>query len=136
MVNRGRRANYLPFTIYYLRFTKTMENLFAYGTLQDEPVQLSTFGRKLEGQPDTLVGYALRMIQIQDQEFVASSGKAIHRNLEFSGNVSDFVAGTVFKVTQNELEQSDAYEPEGYKRVLVQLKSGLNAWVYLNVQRS
>jgi gamma-glutamylcyclotransferase (GGCT)/AIG2-like uncharacterized protein YtfP len=113
---------------------KPTENLFTYGTLKQEEVQLSTFGRKLEGQPETLVGYTLRMIEIKDQEFAISSGSAIHRNLQFTGNSSDSVEGTVFKVSQNELEQSDAYEPEGYERVLVQLKSGLSAWVYLNTQ--
>jgi gamma-glutamylcyclotransferase (GGCT)/AIG2-like uncharacterized protein YtfP len=76
--------------------------------------------------------YALRSIEIQDQEFVATSGSAIHRNLEFTGDVSDFVEGTVFKVSKKELEQADAYEPEGYKRIEVQLKSGGNAWVYLD----
>ena len=108
------------------------ELLFAYGTLQSEAVQLSTFGRKLQGRPDTLAGYRLRMITIDDQDFVATSGTADHRNLEFTGNQSDSVAGTVFKVTQSELEQSDAYEPAGYKRVMVQLRSGLKAWVYLS----
>ena len=111
------------------------ENLFSYGTLQQEAVQLATFGRRLEGQPDTLVGYSLRIIRIEDEEFVAKSGAADHRNLEFTGNSSDYVAGTAFSLTKKELEQADAYEPESYERVLVQLRSGLNAWVYLNRQR-
>jgi gamma-glutamylcyclotransferase (GGCT)/AIG2-like uncharacterized protein YtfP len=107
------------------------EVLFAYGTLQTEPVQLSTFGRTLIGTPDALEGYRLKMIRIDDADFVATSGTAVHRNLEFTGDATDAVEGTAFKVTQSELEQSDAYEPAGYKRVLVQLRSGLNAWVYL-----
>lgn len=107
------------------------ENLFAYGTLQSEVVQLSTFGRKLEGTDDALVGYRLKLIRIEDEDFVAASGTADHRNLEFTGDPADSVAGTVFKVSQSELEQSDAYEPEGYKRTMVQLRSGLKAWVYL-----
>ena len=107
------------------------ELLFAYGTLQTQPVQLSTFGRTLDGTPDALEGYRLKMIRIDDEDFVAASGTADHRNLEFTGDSADAVEGTVFKVTQSELEQSDAYEPAGYKRVLVQLRSGLKAWVYL-----
>lgn len=107
------------------------ENLFAYGTLQAEAVQLATFGRRLEGTEDALVGYRLEIIRIDDQDFVAASGTADHRNLEFTGDPEDSVAGTVFKVSQSELEQSDDYEPEGYKRTLVQLHSGLKAWVYL-----
>lgn len=106
------------------------ENLFTYGTLQTSAVQLSTFGRRLNGKSDALVGYSLRMIRIDDCEFVAASGTAIHRNLEFTGNDSDIVEGTVFTITTSELEQADAYEPAGYQRMLVQLRSGLSAWVY------
>lgn len=110
------------------------ENLFTYGTLQTEEVQLATFGRRLEGHSDALPEYALRSIEIQDEDFVAKSGTAIHRNLQFTGDPSDFVEGTVYSVTLQELEQTDAYEPDGYKRVLVQLRSGAKAWVYLNVE--
>lgn len=110
---------------------KDPELLFAYGTLQTEPVQLSTFGRRLDGTVDALVGYRLKLIRIEDQDFVTASGTADHRNLEFTGDPADSVEGTVFKVTPSELEQSDAYEPDEYKRVLVQLRSGVKAWVYL-----
>ena len=114
---------------------KETENLFAYGTLQTAAVQLATFGRRLEGKPDALVGYSLTMIEVQDQNFVATSGTAHHRNLQFTDHPSDFVEGTIFSVTKEELEQADAYEPADYKRVLVQLRSGANAWVYLNVSQ-
>ena len=97
-----------------------------------ENVQLATFGRKLEGRPDVLVGYRLVKITIEDKDFVAKSGTAEHRNLQFTGNTSDLVEGTVFSVTMQELEKSDTYEPEGYERVFVQMKSGNNAWIYLN----
>jgi hypothetical protein len=96
-----------------------------------EEVQLETFGRRLEGKPDALIGYRLVMITIQDQDFVIKSGTAEHRNVQFTGNPSDIVQGKVFIVTTKELEQADAYEPEGYGRQLVQLKSGTSAWVYL-----
>jgi gamma-glutamylcyclotransferase (GGCT)/AIG2-like uncharacterized protein YtfP len=108
------------------------EHLFSYGTLQTESIQLSTFGRKLSGSPDALVRYRLRMIQITDQDFVAISGAEYHRSLEFTGSTSDFVEGTVFSITQQELEQADAYEPAGYERVRVHLRSGTQAWVYIN----
>ena len=108
------------------------EHLFSYGTLQKEDVQLATFGRKLAGRPDALMGYALIIIQIEDQAFVAASGTANHRNVQFTGKPSDAVEGTVFAMTKKELEKADEYEPAGYKRVLVQLRSGANAWVYLS----
>src|SRR5262249_50748901 len=107
------------------------ERLFSYGTLQTEAVQLSTFGRRLSGSPDALIGYRLRMIKIEDQDFVATSGAEYHRNPEFTGSTSDLVEGTVLSVTQKELEQADAYEPDGYKRVRARLLSGIEAWVYL-----
>ena len=107
------------------------EKLFSYGTLQTEEVQLATFGRRLEGMADVLVGYSLKIIRIEDQAFVEASRAEYHRNLQFTGNSSDVVEGTAFTVTESELEQADAYEPAGYERVLVQLKSGTRAWVYL-----
>lgn len=114
---------------------KESERLFSYGTLQSESVQLVTFGRTLAGRPDALAGYRLQMIQIMDQEFVATSGAEYHRNLEFTGSATDFVEGTVLTVTQQELEQADAYEPDGYERVRVNLRSGAEAWVYLCVTK-
>ena len=100
------------------------ERLFSYGTLQTESVQLSTFGRRLDGSPDALVGYRLRMIEIDAES---------HRNLEFTGSASDFVEGTVFAVTPQELEQADAYEPDGYERRQIELRSGTQAWIYLSM---
>ena len=114
---------------------KETENLFSYGTLQSEAVQLSTFGRRLEGKPDILAGYSLTMIEVQEQSFVAISGAAHHRNILFTGIESDHVEGAVFKVTKKELEQADAYEPSDYRRALVRLRSGINAWVYLNIRQ-
>ena len=114
---------------------KETENLFSYGTLQTEAVQLSTFGRRLEGKPDILVGYSLTMIRIQDQNFVATSGSAHHRIIQFTGIESDLVEGTVFTVTRKELELADAYEPSDYRRVFARLRSGMNAWVYVNIRQ-
>lgn len=115
---------------------KATERLFSYGTLQTESVQLATFGRKLHGSPDALIGYRLRMIQIMDQAFVMTSGAEYHRNLEFTDNASDVVEGTVFAVTEQELKQADAYEPDGYERVRVKLRSGTDAWIFVNGNRT
>ena len=111
---------------------QAMENLFSYGTLQLEEVQLETFGRKLHGEADALPGYKLLMITITDEDFVTKSGTANHRNLQFTGNSADVVEGFVFEVTSDELEQADSYEPEGYERLRVQLKSGAHAWVFVH----
>ena len=111
---------------------KETENLFSYGTLQTEAVQLATFGRRLEGRPDALVGYRLTMILIEDQDFVAVSGAAHHRNVQFTGVASDLVEGTVFTLSGKELAEADAYEPADYRRVRARLRSGASAWVYVN----
>lgn len=116
-------------------FERATENLFSYGTLRQAEVQLATFGRRLEGQPDTLIGYVLKLIQIQDENFAAMNG-AHQRNLQFTGIDSDEVEGTVFKITKTELEHADRYEPAEYRRVRVKLGSGLEAWAYLSSDKT
>jgi hypothetical protein len=109
------------------------ENLFSYGTLQEEAVQLATFARRWEGRTDILAGFVVMMIPIKDQNLAAVSENTHYLNIQFTGIESDLVAGTVFRVTGKELEQADAYEATAnYERVLVQLRSGVSAWVYLN----
>lgn len=112
--------------------THDSENLFSYGTLQNEAVQLAAFGRKLEGKPDALIGYTVELIATNDKEFEIKSGATQHRNLRYTGSASDVVKGTVFQLTKKELEQADTYEPWDYQRVQIQLTSGATTWVYLN----
>jgi hypothetical protein len=107
-----------------------MPLLFSYGTLQQESVQLSTFGRRLDGTPDELVGFVQSVFRIEDPEFVATSGTADHAIVKFTGNTESRVRGTVFEVTEHELAQADAYEPAGYQRIATVLASGRKAWVY------
>jgi hypothetical protein len=108
-----------------------MEHLFSYGTLQKDAVQLETFGRLLTGTPDVLTGYKLTMIEIEDQEVVATSGETHHPIITQTNENKDTIKGIVFEITKAELEQADQYEVAQYKRISVQLKSGKNAWVYI-----
>lgn len=105
--------------------------LFSYGTLQNEAVQLSSFGRRLDGAPDVMPGYRQSMVEITDPAVLATSGARFHPIVEPSPNPADEVAGMVFQVTPTELAAADAYEVADYVRVLVRLKSGLDAWVYV-----
>lgn len=107
------------------------EKLFSYGTLQQEEVQLATFGRKLTGAADHLVGYQLSMLQITDPYVLATSGKEFHPIAIFTGNEKDYVEGTVFDVTQQEILQADRYEADNYKRLFAPCRSGISAWVYV-----
>lgn len=108
------------------------ERLFSYGTLQSESVQLATFGRRLEGEPDHLVGYKLTTVPIRDQSIATASGNTHYRNVQYTGIAADIVEGTVFAVSKEELERADEYESDAeYRRLRVQLRSGTTAWVYL-----
>lgn len=108
--------------------------LFSYGTLQQERVQLATFGRRLHGTPDAMVGYRLEPVEITDPEVIAISGTNLHTNLAPSADPADEVAGTVFAITAAELAAADAYEVDDYERVSVRLRSGVEAFVYIKPQ--
>jgi hypothetical protein len=107
-----------------------MPLLFSYGTLQQEAVQMSTFGRMLQGQPDELIGFEASLLRIDDPEFVAKSGKADHAIVRFNGRRDSRVRGMVFEVSESELARADHYEPAGYTRIAATLASGKQAWVY------
>jgi len=119
-----------------MRENPTTELLFSYGTLQLEAVQLSTFGRTLVGTPDALPGFAQSMMKIEDPQVVATSGKTHHPIVAFTGRESDTVAGTVFQITPQELQNADRYEVAAYKRIAVVLRSGARAWVYVDARHA
>jgi gamma-glutamylcyclotransferase (GGCT)/AIG2-like uncharacterized protein YtfP len=110
-----------------------MPLLFSYGTLQQENVQLSTFGRRLQGQKDELPGFELSSVEIEDPQVVAASGMTHHANIVFDGRNDSRVSGTLFEITDAELAAADQYEqPDEYKRVSATLASGKQAWVYVH----
>ncbi len=114
------------------RATDLAENLFSYGTLQTPAVQLATFGRLLAGQPDHLPGYRCELIRIDDAQVVATSGASHHPIVLPTGRAEDAVAGTVLRISADELVRADAYEVDDYRRVAVTLASGIQAWVYIS----
>lgn len=110
------------------------EFLFSYGTLQLEAVQMATFGRTLVGKGDTLGGFELVLLKIEDQKVIAISGRAQHTMARFTGRVSDTISGTVFAVTPEEIRNADNYEVAAVKRVAVVLQSGVRAWAYVDAR--
>ena len=114
----------------------TMPLLFSYGTLQQEDVQLSTFGRLLQGQRDELPGFEPSLVQIEDPRVVAASGETHYANVTFNGRNDSRVRGTVFEISDAELAKADQYEPAGYKRISAMLASGKQAWVYADARFS
>ncbi len=112
-----------------------MPLLFSYGTLQQEDVQLSTFGRLLQGQGDELPGFEQSLVRIEDPHVVYASGKTHHSNVTFNGRHDSRVSGTVFEITDVELAAADQYEQfAAYKRIAAVLASGKQAWVYVDVR--
>jgi gamma-glutamylcyclotransferase (GGCT)/AIG2-like uncharacterized protein YtfP len=112
-----------------------MPLLFSYGTLQQKSVQLSTFGKLLQGQKDELLGFERSLVRIVDPQVVATSGKTHHDNVTFNGRNDSRVSGTVFEITNAELAAADQYEqPAAYKRVTAMLASGKQAWVYVDAR--
>jgi gamma-glutamylcyclotransferase (GGCT)/AIG2-like uncharacterized protein YtfP len=105
--------------------------LFSYGTLRQPAVQLANFGRRLTGEADAVAGYRLSTVAIDDPEVVAESGVGIHPIMIQSEDGADSVPGTVFLITQAELDAADDYETGAYIRVEVTLVSGGRAWAYV-----
>jgi gamma-glutamylcyclotransferase (GGCT)/AIG2-like uncharacterized protein YtfP len=113
----------------------TMPLLFSYGTLQQENVQLSTFGRLLQGERDELFGFEQSSVKIENPQIVAASNKSYHANVTFNGRYDSRVSGTVFEITDSELAAADKYEQlAAYKRVAAMLVSGRQAWVYVDAR--
>lgn len=113
-----------------------MPLLFSYGTLRLPEIQLSTFGRRLAGQDDELVGYEPALVKIEDPGLAARLGKTHHHDVTFNGRDGSRVAGTAFEVTDGELASCDSYEAEfSYERVVARLASGRETWVYVHVPR-
>ena len=109
-----------------------MPRLFSYGTLQQEEVQLSTFGRKFTGEKDLITGYEPSLVKIADPALATKLGKSHHDNISATGDDWSNVQGTVFEVTEAELAMADTFEAQfEYRRVNVTLASGNDAWVYL-----
>jgi gamma-glutamylcyclotransferase (GGCT)/AIG2-like uncharacterized protein YtfP len=104
---------------------KTMIKLFTYGTLQHDDIQENLFGRILEGTPETLIGYALKEIKIEEEFGIVHYPIIVETH-----KPEDTINGIVYEITDKELHQADLYEGSNYKRVEVHLHSNQKAWAY------
>ena len=108
--------------------------LFSYGTLQDPNVQRATYGRLVEGEADSLVGYVLVDLVVHDARVVTISGKHVHTIARRTGDPADSINGTALFLTPAELQSSDDYEVAAYARTDVVLESGRKAFVYVEAE--
>ena len=113
-----------------------MPLLFSYGSLQQDDVQRSTFGRLLDGRPDELIGFDLSQVTIDDPAVAAGIGRTHHANVVRAAGDGHRVRGMAFEITDEELDRVDVYEAEfSYERIPALLASGVEAWVYAHVRR-
>lgn len=99
--------------------------VFSYGNLQYRDVQIATFGHELAGRKDSLPGYHRQITEV---------GRVSYYNIEASSDPEDVVSGTLFEITEQDLAAADKYEKSReYRRTVVTLRSGVQAWVYCRV---
>jgi gamma-glutamylcyclotransferase (GGCT)/AIG2-like uncharacterized protein YtfP len=111
-----------------------MDQLFSYGTLQLNSVQMAIFGRLLSGPSDALAGYVATSLLIEAASAAIVSGRREHAAVRRTGDVAHHVRGTVFEVTHADLAHADRYEGKAYRRVMETLQSGRRAWVYVDAR--
>ena len=103
-----------------------MPLIFSHGSLQQPDVQVSIYGRVLDGEPDELVDCIHTQVEVPTWHKAAAVGATHYANVEFFPGSGGRVAGRVFELT-------DAYEHDAeYVRVKVTLASGRHAWVYVS----
>jgi len=112
-----------------------MQQIFSYGTLQLQTVQLETYGRILKGKPDKLAGYKLSNLKITDKSVIEKSGKEIHPVAIKTFDKKDFIEGMIFEITEQELKETDKYEVSDYKRIKETFESGRKAWIYVGTPK-
>ena len=105
--------------------------LFSYGALQQPELQLDTFGRVVQTEPDVLPGYTADYVEIRDTRFSDRTGMTVHPMLRRTGTARDKVTGRVLHLTDDEVDAADEFEMSLFHRERVTLASGREAWVYL-----
>ena len=99
-------------------------------TLQKDEVHLTLFGKILTGSRDTLRGYKISSIEIDDESFLSRGEEKNQFTAIASDEEDDSIDGTVFEILEEDLLLADKYEPDGFGRVEVELESGKRAWMY------
>jgi hypothetical protein len=101
--------------------------LFSCGALRRPEVQLAWFGRLLTGADDALPGHLASPLGVAALNAGEDPGPVVSP----SSDPRDEVTGVVFEVSGQDLSKVDQHEAAGCVRRYLRLKSGINAWVYL-----
>ncbi len=108
-----------------------MPLVFSYGNLQQEKVQLHLFGQLLSGEADSLYGYRLARIANTDKTILPNDESEWQYTLLNTADKNSRVDGTLFTLTDHQLNELDANKPRDYRRMFMTLSSGKRAWVFL-----
>ncbi|MDO3694720.1 gamma-glutamylcyclotransferase family protein [Wenyingzhuangia sp. chi5] len=100
-----------------------MPKLFTYGTLQDESVQLALFNKTLKGSIDSIIGFEKQEITLDG---------VIYPILVKNNKSTKVIKGTCYDLSDQEILICDEYEGNEYKRIVIELCSGIEAWVYIS----
>jgi gamma-glutamylcyclotransferase (GGCT)/AIG2-like uncharacterized protein YtfP len=95
------------------------QNIFVYGTLKLKSVQQKILGRTLSFTKDCLENFEISKKKIEG---------TYPTIIPLKGSI---ISGNVIAVDEQELKLLDAYEGSAYIRIMVVLKTGRTAWVYL-----
>jgi gamma-glutamylcyclotransferase (GGCT)/AIG2-like uncharacterized protein YtfP len=96
-------------------------NLFVYGTLMDPDTRADVIGRSLPYmEPDSLCGFSVETVEIENTTYPA-----------LVPNGHNIVHGAIIILHEDELKSLDEYETDVYKRQMVRLMSGKEAWVFV-----
>lgn len=96
-------------------------DLFVYGILLDPQKREEVLGRKMPySTPDTLSGFKMDDVVIEGEHYPA-----------LVANPSAMVHGAIVVVHEDELRLLDEYETDAYRRDMVTLMSGKQAWAFV-----
>lgn len=109
-----------------------IHSVFSFGTLLDEKVQQHLFNRVITPSADSLSGYELTEVVIEDPAVLAASGLAVHRGL--IRRLGSAVQGGVITLDDDELAVADAYEVSDYARRRVRTVGNGNVWAYVDAR--
>ena len=90
---------------------------------------MRVFGRVADGEPDALPAFEISWHQAA--QLADDDGRPQYLVARFTGDPDSLISGTMYEVSEKELSAADAYETNAYRRILVRLASGRDAWVYV-----
>jgi gamma-glutamylcyclotransferase (GGCT)/AIG2-like uncharacterized protein YtfP len=101
---------------------KSLQKIFAYGTLQDISIQHGVVGKRLPlvGR-DRLPGFRHKY-----DPYPVGIPMIVQ-----SGNQEDSIVGTVYECTEDDISNMDRYEGSAYHRIKTTTEGGREVWVYV-----